>query len=174
MRKIYKRPVYLLDNGFLFFGYKDKYGFHPERALEWTFFKTRKVSKKNIGKTLFYSFKDAVNKLDEIKICGGTFYIAIDAGSARTKMALGDKCGSAIWFETSTLYDKTDESLKKLLSELYLSLNITMLANVEVRPKIIDPVYASYKGPIILDRGYSTIDYITKNKEEFDIYELLN
>lgn len=164
MKKIYKKPAYLLDNGFLFFGYKDKYGFHPERILAWNNFKTRKVSKRYIGKTLFYSFKDAANKLDEIKICGGAFYIAIDAGLARTKMALGDKCGSTIWFETSTLYNKTDESLKKLLSELYLSLNITMLADVEVKPKIIDPVYTGLNKAAVLDMGYSTTDIIYTRK----------
>ena len=174
MKKIYKRPAYLLDNGFLFFGYKDKYGFHPERALEWTFFKTRKVSKKNIGKTLFYSFKDATNKLDEIKVCGGTFYIAIDAGLAKTKMALGDKCGSTIRYTTSTLHNNTDESLKKLLSELYLSLNITMLADVEVKPKIIDASFSNCKGAAVLDIGCPTADFVRiKYKEDMN-YELPN
>ena len=161
MKKIYKRPAYLLDNGFLFFGYKDKYGFHPERTLEWTwtYFKTRKVSKKDVGKTLFYSFKDAVNKLNEIKVCGGTFYIAIHDGLARTKMALGDKCGSTIWYETSTLYDRTDESLEKLLSELYLSLNITAF-DVNVRPLMLNPVYSFLGDSAIIDIGGSTTDFI--------------
>lgn len=165
MRKNYKKAAYLLDEDILFFGYKDKYGFHPERNLQCGF-NIQKVSKRNIGKTLFYGIKDAIDKLGEVKVCGGTFYIAIDAGLAQTKMALGDKCGSVFWYTTSTLYDNTNESLEKLFNEFYASINIISLTDVDVKSKIIDTPYINYKAAMIFDEGFGATDFVhIKNKE---------
>ena len=166
MKKRYKKPAYLLDEDILIFGYKDKYGFHPDKNVLCGF-DTQKVSKKDINKILFYNLKDAVDKLGEIKVCGGAFYIAIDTGLAQTKLALGDKCGSTFWHTTSTLYDNTNESLEKLLNELYASINIISLTDVNVKLMKIDPIYTYHKEAIIYDKGLGTTDFIRiKNKED--------
>lgn len=54
MKATYKRRAFLLDEDILIEGYTDKYGFHPNPAIQCEF-GIQKFSKKDIGKIIFYN-----------------------------------------------------------------------------------------------------------------------
>lgn len=58
MKTNYKRKAWYLDEDVLLEGYVDKYGFHPNKTIQCGF-DLQKVSKRDIGKTLFYNLDDA-------------------------------------------------------------------------------------------------------------------
>lgn len=86
MKKRYKRTAYLLDDGILLHGYRDKRGFHPDQGLACGF-GTQIIRKKDIDSILFYSLGKAKETLGAIELAGAKAIIAIDDGMAVTKMA---------------------------------------------------------------------------------------
>ena len=60
MRKLkHSRPAYLIDDGIIIHGVKDKYGFHPNYGIPCGF-STQKIRKKDIGVKLFYDVNKAI------------------------------------------------------------------------------------------------------------------
>lgn len=70
MKKQYKRDAYYLDDGILLHGYKDKYGFHPEHGLSCGFGR-QILTKRAVGRVLFYSLPDAIAKLGKVELARG-------------------------------------------------------------------------------------------------------
>lgn len=64
MKSSYKRKAYYLDEDVLLEGSVDKYGFKPDDGIQCGFSR-QKVSKKNVGKVLFYNSRSAYHKLSK-------------------------------------------------------------------------------------------------------------
>ena len=121
MKSKYKKEAYLLDNGVLLYGYKDKRGFSQNKCLD----HNRKiVRKKDINKTLFYSFSKAKEKLEKVILVGGTVLIAIDDGLAITKICvnIGDYNFN---YKTNTLCIK--DNINLIIKECMDANNIELI-----------------------------------------------
>ena len=121
MKSKYKKEAYLLDNGVLLYGYKDKRGFSQNKCLD----PNRKiVRKKDINKTLFYSFSKAKEKLEKVILVGGTVLIAIDDWLAITKICvnIGDYNFN---YKTNTLCIK--DNINLIIKECMDANNIELI-----------------------------------------------
>lgn len=133
MRKTYKRDAYYLDNGILLYGYKDKYGFHPEHSLLCGF--SRQVlSKRDVGRVLFYSLSDAISKIGEVELIGGKITLAIDNGFAATKIVYGtgDFKGQ---YKTETRV--VEHNVKPVILECLNAAGIKAVRNVKVKYMLV-------------------------------------
>ncbi len=65
MKSNYKREAYYLDEDVLLEGNVDKYGFKPNDGVQCGFSR-QKVSKKDVGKILFYDSRSAYHMLSKI------------------------------------------------------------------------------------------------------------
>lgn len=66
MKKRYKRTAYLVDDGILLSGYKDKRGFHPnDKGCGFSY---QKITKKMIGKELFFNLNAAQKKVGKLEV----------------------------------------------------------------------------------------------------------
>ena len=117
MKKRYKKEAYLLDDGILLHGYKDKRGFHPDKRLPCGF-GLQKIHKKDVGKIIFYSFTKAKERLGDVSFAGGQARVAIDDGMAVTKIcaSIGDYYW---WHKTDTLCtkDNVNDLIEECMSE---------------------------------------------------------
>lgn len=109
------RKAWLLDDGVLLAGHKDKYGFHPQKDLGCGF-DLQKISKRDIGRTAFYSLKKATKKLNNVELAGGQLQIIIDNGTHITKYIISDGTGDNIVGSSATnsfvgIADKTNRIL---------------------------------------------------------------
>lgn len=95
MKSYYKKAMWLLDEDVLVFGYKDKYGFHPQKEVQCGF-GLQKITKRDLNRSVFPCLKAALNKLNakndvpHLHLAGGTLKIAIDSGMAITKYMIAD------------------------------------------------------------------------------------
>lgn len=124
MKSRYKREAWLLDDGILLHGYKDKRGFHPEYGLQCGF-GTEITKKRDVNKILFYSFKKAKEILGNIEVAGGIALIGIDDGMAATKVYL--RIGDFIApYSTETLITKENsaDDTCAVIKELLKKINI--------------------------------------------------
>ena len=137
MRKTKHRKYgFLLDSGILLHGYKDKYGFHPDKDIQCGF-SYEIVRRRNINKTVFYSLIKAKSALGNIEVAGNNVValFAIDAGMAVTKIKykIDDISG---FYKTKTLItDKGNEEninlvIKECLDYLGISLDTTFKKEV--------------------------------------------
>lgn len=130
----YKKYGYLLDEDVLLHGYKDKYGFHPDKNIQCGFF-VKKVRRKDIGKKVFYSLRRAKDVLGQLQIVGDVHAIfAIDAGLATTKIvySIGD---IREYYQTDTLVDK-DKEVEQIIAECLSSNDISLHTTIEKNVKI--------------------------------------
>lgn len=114
MRTKHCKSCYLLDDGVLLFGYKDKYGFHPQTKRAG--FSLQKVRKREKNKILFKSVKDAFDIVGTIPVIGGIEVLGVDIGMYRVKYAGLNVCGE---FLTENLsYDECiDKSMRAMLKQ---------------------------------------------------------
>lgn len=129
MKKRYKKEAYYLDDGILLHGYVDKRGFHTEHGLGCGF-SLAKINKHAIRKTVFYSLRDALNKLGEIQIVGGKFIAGIDDGLYVTKVRLCGPCNMSQDFATYTLVE--DGKIEPVIVECLNSIGIKTADDIKV------------------------------------------
>lgn len=144
MKKRYKREAYLLDDGILLHGYKDKRGFHPDKGLACGF-GLQRIRKKNIGKNLFYSFTKAKEKLGTVSLAGGKSIVAIDDGMAITKIcaSIGDYHW---WYKTDTLC--TENNVNDIIEEC-MSKNDIELIKTDIKYALSSELIKGTFGKII-------------------------
>lgn len=132
MKKRYKRDAYYLDDGILIHGYKDKRGFHPDPNIECGF-GLQIIRKKDINKTIFYKFSNAIKTIGELEVCGGRVIVAIDAGMAITKIGynIGDFSG---WYNSENILPKIafDKDIEKIVLECFNAQKIQLLHGTKV------------------------------------------
>ncbi len=107
MRKCkYSKECWLLDDGLLLHGYKDKYGVHPDKELQCGF-SYQVVTKKDKDKLYFFSLKKAREVLGDIPVFAGKCNVrcSVDNGMAVTKIIVG--IGDYLLFE------KTEKSIDR-------------------------------------------------------------
>ena len=129
----YKKKAWLIDDDCILYGYKDKYGFHPENKA--CGFDVQKISKRDINKVLFYDFKKALSclKNQNITLNNGEFRVGIDAGLARTRMILAPvnrSSKSRFDYSTNTLYEESN--IDALILEFFNHLSITKIYETNV------------------------------------------
>ncbi len=88
------KKIWYYDGGMLVFGYKNKYGFHPQRGLQCGY-DVQKLRRKDYNKIYFTSMINALNLLTKKNmpiscIMGGTLVIGIDTGMYTTKYVISD------------------------------------------------------------------------------------
>ena len=132
MKKKYKRNAYLLDEDVLIHGYKDKYGFHPNKTVPCGF-TLQKFNKHSIGKDIFFSLEDAMLSLKEIHLVGSEIRVAIDRGFEITKifLLLDGSVFKYIKFQTKEEKRNIEQIIEQYLQEY----NIVSIrsSNIDIR-----------------------------------------
>lgn len=149
MKKIYRKNAFYLDKDILLFGYKDKYGFHPNKNTNCGF-TLQRINKKDIGKNLFYSLSDAVKELGPVNISGVKLLIAIDAGLYITKIMLSivgsEKKYSYI---SHTVLSKNRDNVQDVINEVLTNIGVNSLYNSEIHFCFTDESYLMHCYKII-------------------------
>ena len=176
MKKSYKTQCYYLDKDVLLYGYKDKYGFHPQKGLACGFSR-QIIKKKDIGKTLFYDIADASKRLDSITLVGGTMMFMMDNGLAQTKIIYTLNRAEFFTHKTQTIVKDatyTDE-INEIISECLNQINITKTVDTKIKVRLMcesgkvvtnsfftnqTPKIAEECDTMLLDQGTATLDFI--------------
>jgi len=145
MKNRYKKKAYYFDEDVLLCGYKDKRGFHPEYGLPCGF-GLQIIRKRDIGKKLFYSLEQAVDKLKEVELAGDKFIFAIDDGMAETKISFSqDKSQEPRFYKSKEVFKENEITVwvKKCLKEIGLkevhhtTVEYKILSNADIIHKTV-------------------------------------
>lgn len=116
-----KKETWLLDDNILLHGYKDKYGFHPDKEIPCGF-SCQKLWKKDKDKIYFFSLKKAMEIYANIPVAAGkcTIRCAIDNGMAYQKLVIG--IGDIVFCEKRKPDNAIEDFILKTLSENRISI----------------------------------------------------
>ena len=138
MKSSYKKEAWYLSNNKLIHGYKDKYGFHPDKNIK-SECDTQHITKKDYDKTIFYKLTTpSIKGLNNLELIGGKLIFAIDDGRALTKV-MCNVGKSDYQYSTNRiiLSEKRDiEEIRRLILKVLESLGIKSYKNTKIYYKL--------------------------------------
>lgn len=138
MKSSYKKEAWYLNNNKLIHGYKDKYGFHPDKSIQYKF-DTQHITKKDHNKVIFYKLTTpSIKGLNNLQLIGGNLFFAIDNGMALTKVICNVGKYDYHYSTNKVILSENPntEEIEQLILKVLESLGIASYSNTKIDYKL--------------------------------------